>query len=237
MTELATAIYSDGASIDDMLEALAQGTVTGFTTNPSLMKKSGVTSYTDFASEVVRQITDYPVSFEVFKDDLEGMRQEALKISSLGSNVYVKIPVINSKGESTASLIKELSQEGVKLNVTAIFTVEQVREVVDHLTDGVDSIVSVFAGRLADAGIDPIPVMKEALAICREKKGCQLLWASTREVYNIYQAEQLGVDIITCPPAVIKKYEQNQGKTALEGSLETVQGFMKDIKSLGFSIL
>ncbi|RLK63526.1 transaldolase [Atopobacter sp. AH10] len=237
MTELATAIYSDGASIDDMLEALAKGTVSGFTTNPSLMKKSGVTSYTDFASEVVRQITDYPVSFEVFKDDLEGMRQEALKISSLGSNVYVKIPVINSKGESTASLIKELSQEGLKLNVTAIFTLEQVREVVDHLTDGVDSIVSVFAGRLADAGIDPIPVMKEALAICREKKGCQLLWASTREVYNIYQAEQLGVDIITCPPAVIKKYEQNKGKTALEGSLETVQGFMKDIKSLGFSIL
>lgn len=237
MVKVKTAIYSDGANIDDMMEALAAGTVTGFTTNPSLMKKAGVTSYVDFAKDVVTKITDYPVSFEVFKDDLEGMRQEALKISSLGPNVYVKIPVINSKGESTAPLLKELSEQGVKLNVTAIFTEDQVREVVDHLTDGVESIVSVFAGRLADSGIDPIPVMKASVAMCHEKKGCQLLWASTREVFNIYQADQLGVDIITCPPSVIKKFEKNQGKTALQGSLDTVQTFAKDIEVLGFSIL
>lgn len=237
MTEIKTAIYSDGANVDDMLETLSYGEVTGFTTNPSLMKKAGVTSYTAFAKEVLAKITDYPVSFEVFKDDLEGMKEEALVLSRLAQNVYVKIPVTNSKGESTAALLKELSSEGVKLNVTAIFTPEQVRTVVDHLTDGVESIVSVFAGRVADTGVDPLPLMKECLAICREKKGCQLLWASPREVLNIYQANELGVDIITCTPAIIKKFRSLKGKDLTEYSKETVQMFLKDSTALGFSIL
>lgn len=237
MSKITTAIYSDGANIEDMLESLASGVVTGFTTNPSLMKKAGVTSYTEFAKAVLEKITDYPVSFEVFKDDLAGMKEEALILSHLAPNVYVKIPVMTSRGVSTAPLLRELSEAGVKLNVTAIFTPEQVREVVDHLTDGVESIVSVFAGRVADTGVDPVPLMRECLTICREKKGCQLLWASPREVLNIYQANDLGVDIITCTPSIIKKYHSLAGKDLTDYSKETVQMFLKDSQALGFSIL
>jgi transaldolase len=233
---LSIKVFSDGAVLETMLHDLNSGLVTGFTTNPSLMKKAGITSYIGFAKDVLKEITDYPVSFEVFADDLEGMEQEARRISELGDNVYVKIPVTNSKGESTAPLIDRLTAEGIKVNVTAIFTVEQVRVVVDALKSGTPAVVSVFAGRIADTGVDPMPIMQEALAICREKEGVELLWASPRETFNIYQADSLGVDIITCTSDLIKKLELKD-KDLTEYSLETVQMFLRDSSSLGFTIL
>ncbi|HEP1375793.1 TPA: transaldolase [Streptococcus pyogenes] len=229
-------VFSDGAVLETMLKDLQTGLVTGFTTNPSLMKKAGISSYIGFAKEVLAKITDYPVSFEVFADDLASMEKEAEKIASLGDNVYVKIPVTTSTGESTCPVIQKLSAKGIKLNVTAIFTIEQTQAVVDHLTAGVPAIVSVFAGRIADTGVDPMPIMEEALRICRQKEGVELLWASPRETYNIYQADQLGVDIITCTTDLIAKLPL-QGKDLEDYSLETVQMFLKDSTSLGFKIL
>ncbi|XHV27998.1 transaldolase [Streptococcus dysgalactiae subsp. equisimilis] len=229
-------VFSDGAVLETMLKDLQTGLVTGFTTNPSLMKKAGISSYIGFAKEVLVKITDYPVSFEVFADDLASMEKEAEKIAGLGDNVYVKIPVTTSTGESTCPLIQKLSVKGIKLNVTAIFTIEQTQAVVDHLTAGVPAIVSVFAGRIADTGVDPMPIMEEALRICRQKEGVELLWASPRETYNIYQADQLGVDIITCTTDLIAKLPL-QGKDLEDYSLETVQMFLKDSTSLGFKIL
>ncbi|HEP6034171.1 TPA: transaldolase [Streptococcus pyogenes] len=229
-------VFSDGAVLETMLKDLQTGLVTGFTTNPSLMKKAGISSYIGFAKEVLAKITDYPVSFEVFADDLASMEKEAEKIASLGDNVYVKIPVTTSTGESTCSVIQKLSAKGIKLNVTAIFTIEQTQAVVDHLTAGVPAIVSVFAGRIADTGVDPMPIMEEALRICRQKEGVELLWASPRETYNIYQADQLGVDIITCTTDLIAKLPL-QGKDLEDYSLEAVQMFLKDSTSLGFKIL
>lgn len=229
-------VFSDGAVLETMLKDLQTGLVTGFTTNPSLMKKAGISSYIGFAKEVLAKITDYPVSFEVFADDLASMEKEAEKIASLGDNVYVKIPVTTSTGESTCPLIQKLSAKGIKLNVTAIFTIEQTQAVVDHLTAGVPAIVSVFVGRIADTGVDPMPIMEEALRICRQKEGVELLWASPRETYNIYQADQLGVDIITCTTDLIAKLPL-QGKDLEDYSLETVQMFLKDSTSLGFKIL
>ncbi|VGQ35185.1 translaldolase [Streptococcus pyogenes] len=229
-------VFSDGAVLETMLKDLQTGLVTGFTTNPSLMKKAGISSYIGFAKEVLAKITDYPVSFEVFADDLASMEKEAEKIASLGDNVYVKIPVTTSTGESTCPLIQKLSAKGIKLNVTAIFTIEQTQAVVDHLTAGVPAIVSVFAGRITDTGVDPMPIMEEALRICRQKEGVELLWASPRETYNIYQADQLGVDIITCTTDLIAKLPL-QGKDLEDYSLETVQMFLKDSTSLGFKIL
>lgn len=233
---LSIKVFSDGAVLETMLHDLNSGLVTGFTTNPSLMKKAGITSYIGFAKDVLKEITDYPVSFEVFADDLEGMEQEARRIAALGDNVYVKIPVTNSKGEFTAPLIDRLTAEGIKVNVTAIFTVEQVRVVVDALKSGTPAVVSVFAGRIADTGVDPMPIMQEALAICRQKEGVELLWASPRETFNIYQADSLGVDIITCTSDLIKKLELKD-KDLTEYSLETVQMFLRDSSSLGFTIL
>ncbi|WP_136288109.1 transaldolase [Streptococcus pyogenes] len=229
-------VFSDGAVLETMLKDLQTGLVTGFTTNPSLMKKAGISSYIGFAKEVLAKITDYPVSFEVFADDLASMEKEAEKIASLGDNVYVKISVTTSTGESTCPLIQKLSAKGIKLNVTAIFTIEQTQAVVDHLTAGVPAIVSVFAGRIADTGVDPMPIMEEALRICRQKEEVELLWASPRETYNIYQADQLGVDIITCTTDLIAKLPL-QGKDLEDYSLETVQMFLKDSTSLGFKIL
>lgn len=234
--ELSVKVYSDGAVLDTMLTDLRSGLVKGFTTNPSLMKKAGITSYIGFAKDVLKEITEYPVSFEVFADDLSTMEKEAEKIAALGQNVYVKIPVTNSKGEPTLPLIKKLSEKGIKLNVTAIFTIEQVRSVVDALQSGVPAIVSVFAGRIADTGCDPLPIMEEALEICHRKSGVELLWASSRETLNIYQADRLGVDIITCTSDLIKKLSLKD-KDLTEYSLETVQTFLKDSTSLGFKIL
>ena len=234
--KLSIKVYSDGAVLETMLKDLNSGLVSGFTTNPSLMKKAGITSYIGFAKEVLKDIKEFPVSFEVFADDIETMEKEAEKIALLGENVYVKIPVTNSKGESTVDLMKRLAAKGVKINATAIFTLEQVREVVGALKAGTPGIVSVFAGRIADTGVDPVPIMQEALSICRQEDGVELLWASPRETYNIYQADELGVDIITCTSDLIQKLSLN-GKDLPEYSLETVQMFLKDSTSLGFKIL
>lgn len=229
-------IYADGADIHSMKKMYQNPQIKGFTTNPSLMKKAGITDYSQFAKEVLAEIPDAPISFEVFSDDLETMEKEARKLASMGKNVYVKIPVTNSKGEYTTPLVKKLSAEGICLNVTAIFTIEQVKKVVDALDSKTPSIVSVFAGRIADTGVDPMPLMKEAALVCAQKEGVELLWASSRELINIFQAQECGADIITCTTAILEKLPMI-GKDLEELSLETVQMFVKDSKDLGFSIL
>jgi transaldolase len=236
MDNLNVKIYADGAVLSDMLSAYEAGFVSGFTTNPSLMKKAGVKDYVAFAKEVVEKIPDLPLSFEVFADDFETMEKEAEKIHSFGKNVFIKIPITNTKGESSIPLIKKLEDKGYSLNVTAILTIKQVEETVAALNPDVENIVSVFAGRIADTGRDPIPYMKQSVAICKSKKGANLLWASSRELFNVYEAERLGVDIITCTPEIITKLKK-VGKSLEQVSLDTVQGFNKDIKSLGYSIL
>ncbi|MGO5067221.1 MULTISPECIES: transaldolase [unclassified Clostridium] len=234
--DLKIKIFADGADLNAMLDVYNKGMVKGFTTNPSLMKKAGITDYKEFAKEVLAKIKDMPVSFEVFSDDLETMEKEAEVLGNLGENVYIKIPVTNTKGESTAPLIKKLSEKGYHLNVTAIFTIDQVKEVVEALKSGVNSIVSVFAGRIADTGEDPVKIMKEASRICKTKEGVELLWASCREFYSIVEADKCGCEIITVTNDILKKMP-NMGKDLKEYSIETVRGFYKDASSLGFSIL
>ncbi|MGY3776755.1 transaldolase [Helcococcus sueciensis] len=229
-------LYADGANINDMLSVYKEGLVDGFTTNPSLMKKAGIKDYKEFAKNVVNEIPDLSISFEVFSDDFEIMEKEALIFKEFGENVFVKIPIQNSKGESSIPLIKKLSNEGVNLNITAIYTIEQVKETVEAVSENAKTYVSVFAGRLADAGIDPIPVIKESVEICHSKKNVELLWASTREVFNIFEAERLGVDIITVPDDIINKYKK-VGKTPEQLSLDTVVTFANDIQELGYSII
>lgn len=229
-------LYSDGAVIEDMVAMKSQGNISGFTTNPTLMKKAGIENYIEFAHEALSQVGDLPISFEVFADDFETMEKEALKLASLGENVFVKIPITNTLGESSIPLIGKLSEKNLKLNITAILTKNQVIETVNAFKVGTDNIVSVFAGRIADTGINPEPLMKEAVALCKAKTGTKLLWASTRELYNIVQAEQLGVDIITVPPEILAKLKMYH-MDLKELSLETVKMFNQDVKNLGFSIL
>lgn len=234
--ELKIDIYADGADILGMKEGYAKGIVKGFTTNPTLMKKAGVKSYSGFSKEILREIANLPISMEVFADDFEIMGKEAREIASWGNNVYVKIPITNSKGESSVPLIRELSMEGLKLNITAIFTLGQVKKVLGALQNGTDNIVSVFAGRIADAGVDPERIMIEAAKLCHENGNARLLWASTREVFNIIQADRCGVDIITVTNDILTKLHL-LGKDMNEFLLETVKQFMKDGKELGFTII
>ncbi|MCR4684333.1 MAG: transaldolase [Lachnospiraceae bacterium] len=234
--DLTVTLYADGADIEGMKEEYKKGYVKGFTTNPTLMKKAGVTDYVTFAKEVVKEIPDLPLSFEVFADDFDTMEKEAKVIAALGDNVYVKIPITNSKGESSIPLIRRLSAAGLKLNVTAILTLDQVEATVDAFADGTKNIVSVFAGRIMDTGVDAVPIMKKATEMCRKKPGTLSLWASCREVYNIIQADQCGTDIITVTNNLLAKLP-NLGKDLAQLSLETVQMFSNDSKALGFSIL
>ncbi|MBR6451597.1 MAG: transaldolase [Lachnospiraceae bacterium] len=234
--DLKVTLYADGADIEGMKEEYKKGYVKGFTTNPTLMKKAGVKDYVTFAKQVVEKIPDLPLSFEVFADDFDTMEQEAKVIAALGDNVYVKIPITNSKGESSIPLIRKLSGAGLRLNVTAILTTGQVRKTVDAFASGTENIVSVFAGRIMDTGVDAVPIMKEAVTVCGEKPGTLLLWASCREVYNIIQADQCGVDIITVTNNLLAKLP-NLGKDLAQLSLETVQMFAADSRALGFSIL
>ncbi len=234
--DLCIQIFADGADIQEMKKEYAKGYVKGFTTNPTLMKKAGVKNYVAFAKEAVREIPDLPLSLEVFSDEFEIMYKEAKVISSLGKNVYVKIPITNSKGDSSIPLIGELSKEGIKLNVTAMLTAKQAREAAEVLADGTKNILSIFAGRIMDTGRNAEQIMRETGDICRTKPGTQCLWASCREVYNIIQAQQYGVDIITVTNDILKKLPL-LGKDLEELSLETVQMFTRDSKSLGYSIL
>ena len=228
-------IFADGADIKGMKEMYNAGYVSGFTTNPTLMKKAGILDYEAFALEIVREIKNLPLSFEVFSDDLADMEKEARKIGNWADNVYIKIPVTNTKGETTAGLVKRLSAEGLKLNITAILTLNQVDEVLKALTQGAGAYVSVFAGRIADTGVDPMPIMKQAADMCRSVTGVESLWASTRELYNIFQAQDCGVDIITVTNDVLKKLPL-VGKNLTELSLDTVRMFYEDGKSLGYKL-
>lgn len=237
MTKLNVKVFADGADIEEMKSAYKNQLVDGFTTNPSLMAKAGVTDYKTFAEEVVSEIPDASISFEVFADDLPTMEKEAEILKQYGDNVFVKIPIVTTTGESTLPLIKRLSSKQVRLNVTAVYTIEQVKAITDAVTEGVPTYVSVFAGRIADTGIDPLPLMKESVKVTHSKEGVQLLWASCREVYNVIQADEIGADIITCPADVVKKVNNNLGRDIGELSVDTVKGFAKDIQSSGLSIL
>ena len=233
--DLKVKLFSDGADVVDMLRVYKEGLVRGFTTNPTLMKKAGICDYEAFAREALHQITDCPISFEVFSDDFASMEREARIIHSWGPNVNIKIPVMNTQGQSTTPLIKKLSAEGMQLNVTAILTLQQVREVVDALAPTVPAIVSVFAGRIADTGRDPIPLMKQAREIVRQKPLAELLWASTREVLNIFQADACGCDIITVTPDIMNKLAMFD-KDLHQLSLETVRMFYQDAQAAGFKL-
>lgn len=237
MTKLNVEVFADGADIEGMKAAYNNKYVDGFTTNPSLMAKAGVTDYKAFAEEVVKAIPDASISFEVFADDLETMEKEAEILKQYGDNVFVKIPIVTTTGESTLPLIKKLSADNVRLNVTAVYTIEQVRDITNAVTEGVPTYVSVFAGRIADTGVDPLPLMKESVEVTHSKKGVKLLWASCREVINVIQADEIGADIITCPADVAKKVNSNLDRNIEELSIDTVKGFAKDIQSSGLSIL
>ncbi len=228
-------IFADGADVSEMEKAAGMGIIKGFTTNPTLMRKSGVSDYEAFAKDAITRVKGLPISFEVFSDDFESMRNEAMKISSWGDNVYVKIPVTNTKGESSAGLIESLAAEGIKLNVTAILTLEQVETLSKIFPPGNTSIISVFAGRIADTGVDPVPYMKKSKELLRGTR-LQLLWASSREVLNIIQAEECGCEIITVTNDLLKKLNMI-GRDLKELSLDTVRMFYNDASSAGYKIL
>jgi transaldolase len=229
-------IFADGASVPSILESAKNPRIAGFTTNPTLMRKDGVSDYRAFAKEVLAHVKTQPISFEVFADEFPEMRRQALEIKTWADNVYVKIPITNTRRESSIPLVKELASSGVKLNVTAICTLDQVRDTAAALAGGAPSVVSVFAGRIADTGRDPVPLMREALGICRAAgKGIELLWASPRELLNIIQAAEVGCDIITVTPDLLKKLDL-VGKDLADYSLETVQMFFRDAQAAGYKL-
>lgn len=229
-------IYSDGANITEMVEAYEQGVVQGFTTNPTLMNKAGIKDYKSFAIEVLSHIKDMPISFEVFSDSFDEMYQQAKILSSLANNVYVKIPIMNTKGEPSYSLIRVLDSEKVKLNITAVFTDKQVTQILKNVDGNTPHIISIFAGRIADTGIDPTSIMKKSLKkIKSHSKSLKLLWASPREVLNIYQADKIGCDIITVTPSTLEKLSL-QNKDLTEFSRETVEMFYNDALKSGFTL-
>jgi transaldolase len=228
-------IFADGADLAGLSGLLANPLIKGFTTNPTLMHKAGVTDYEAFGRKILGLVGERPVSFEVFSDDIDEMRDQALELASWGAGVYVKIPVTTTTGLSTAELVHDLSHEGVKLNVTALTTVAQVETMGAALKGGAPSIVSVFAGRVADTGVDPVPVMRESLAALAGVESAELLWASPREVLNIIQASQIGCHIITATYDLLAKLPL-LGKDLDEYSLDTVRMFHRDAASAGLSL-
>ena len=228
-------LFADGADKQGILEMYNNPSIDGFTTNPTLMRKAGITDYVTFAKEILDEITDKPVSFEVFADEYKEMEQQALKISKWGENVYVKIPVMNTKKIPSYELIRYLSLNGVKINITAIMTLEQVRMVSESVIGGPSCFVSVFAGRIADTGVDPVPLMRQALKILKIVPNAELLWASPREVFNVYQAESIGCHIITATNDILKKLNM-KAKDLTEFSQETVQMFYQDAQASGFKL-
>lgn len=228
-------LYADCAQVDAMVAARSSGIIAGFTTNPTLMRKSGVTDYEAFAKDALMAAGGFPISFEVFADEFDEMERQARLISTWGDAVYVKIPITNTRAESAAPLVRKLSAAGVKVNVTAILSLDQVRDVVDALDPATAAIVSVFAGRIADTGRDPIPIMTEALTLLRPRPNARLLWASPRELLNIIQADQCGCHIITATPDILKKLAMvGQSLEAL--SLETVKMFYDDAAAAGYRL-
>ena len=233
---LRIAIYADGADVRDMTAARDAGLIKGFTTNPTLMRKCGVTDYQAFAREALDATGGMPISFEVFADEFDEMERQARLIATWGDGVYVKIPITNTAGQSSIPLIARLSAAGVKLNITAILTLDQVREVVEVLDPATPAIVSVFAGRIADTGVDPVPLMREAAQICAAKPKAELLWASPRELLNIFQADEVGCHIITVTSDILKKFATMVGKPLDELSLDTVKMFYNDAAAAGFKL-
>jgi transaldolase len=228
-------IFADGADLNGIKEMYKSPIIKGFTTNPTLMRKAGIQDYKMFAHEVLKIIPDRPISFEVFADEFEEMERQALEIASWGKNVSVKIPVTNTRKEFAGRVIERLSNAGVALNVTALTTLEQVKIVTAHLAPNVPAIISVFAGRIADTGQDPTPIMAEALKIMTDKPKAELIWASPRELLNIFQAESIGCHIITATNDILKKLSL-VGKDLDAYSLETVQMFYKDAQAAGYNI-
>ena len=235
LDQISTRIFADGADLDGIIELAANPRIAGFTTNPTLMWKAGLTDYTEFAQRLLQEITEHPISFEVFADDADEMRRQARIIASWGENVYVKIPVTTTNGESMAPLVRELSEGGVKVNVTALFTTKQVELITAAVKDGAPSYISVFAGRIADAGVDPIPIMSRSVEIMAEAPGAELIWASPREILNLVQADQVGCHIITITHDLLKKLD-GLGKDLEQFSLETVQMFHGDAVAAGFTL-
>jgi transaldolase len=228
--------FCDSASVSDILKYVEDPSITGFTTNPTLMKKSGISDYLQFARNVVIAAKLKPVSFEVFSQDPQEMKRQAMLLSSLGNNVYVKITPLNYDGTSLLEIIGELSHAGVQLNVTAVFTNKQVNDIICALDPNVKSIISIFAGRIADAGVDPEPIIREAKSVCLKKSSqWEILWASPREVFNIVQAERSGADIITATPELLTK-RKSFGKDLTLFSLETARMFMDDAFAAGYSL-
>jgi len=236
LDSIRTKIFADGADLDDILELAANSRIKGFTTNPSLMWKAGLTDYSEFAHRLLERITDHPISFEVIADDEDEIRRQAHLISKWGKNVYVKVPVTTSTGESMAALVRELSEAGIQVNVTALMTPSQVDVIAHALQDGAQSYVSVFAGRIADAGIEPLPIMSDSLEILESvAPQAELIWASPREILNLVQADSIGCDIITMTRDLIAKLDL-LGKDLQTFSLETVRMFRADAVAAGFHI-
>ena len=235
LNNLNVKIFADGADKTTMLEMYAKSHIHGLTTNPTLMRKSGITDYKKFCLDILQSIKDKPLSFEVFSDDFKEMERQALEIAGWGDNVYVKIPITNSKKETCYDLVKTLSQEGVKLNVTALMTLDQVQNVVNNLNPDVASYISIFAGRIADTGRDPIPIMKEALNLMKPQPLSELIWASPRELLNVFQAHDIGCHIITVTADILKKLNLI-GYDLEEYSLDTVKMFYNDAVVAGFKL-
>jgi transaldolase len=232
---LTVKLFADGADLSGMKEMAANPLIKGFTTNPTLMRKAGIADYAAFARDVLKAIPDRPVSFEVFADDFATMESQALEIASWGKHVNVKIPVTNTKREFSGALVERLSKQGVQLNVTAVMTLDQVKRITERLHADTPAIISVFAGRIADTGRDPVPVMAEAVRILKAKPKAELIWASPRELLNIFQADAVGCHIITATNDILKKLSL-VGKDLDKYSLETVEMFYKDAKAAQYTI-
>jgi transaldolase len=236
LEKLPIKIFADGADLEGIVDLYRKPFIQGLTTNPTLMRKVGISDYEVFARSVLKNVTDKPISFEVFSDEFPEMRRQALKIRDWQDNVYVKIPITNTRAESAIDLIRELAVEGVKLNVTAILTREQVQAVAEALNREIPSVVSVFAGRVADTGVDPLPLMKESLELISALPSAELLWASVREVLNIFQAAACGCHIVTVPHDILAKAIKLGGADLSELSLDTVRMFYQDAVAAGFRL-
>ena len=233
LEQLDVKIFADGAELSGMLEMYTNPFIKGFTTNPTLMRKAGVSDYRAFAREVLDKISDRPISFEVFADEFDEMERQATEIAGWGSNVFVKIPITNTRGESSQPVVRRLARAGVQLNVTALFTLEQVREIGAALAGGPAAFVSIFAGRVADTGIDPLPLMRCAVKYLQPSPNVELIWASPRELLNIFHADEVGCHVITVTNDILKKLDLI-GKDQREYSLDTVKMFHEDGKKAGF---
>ena len=217
-------IFADGADLETIVELSKNPLIKGFTTNPTLMKKAGITNYKSFALELLSEVKDKPISFEVFADHIDEMKKQAIEIGSWGGNVNIKIPITNTLGQSTSALVLDLTKNNIICNVTAIFTINQIKSVIENLDHNSNIILSVFAGRIADTGIDPLPIIKETVELTKHINKCEILWASPREFLNIFQAEEAGCHIITIANELINKIG-NYNKDLSEFSLETVKMF------------